>query len=446
MVGEIFVQQAIELRLVDDAFADCAEIRPIDYIHPRMSLNLRWVGDDQRDRVAETRMLCYAPARKELSAYVERLRNDVRSKPGDWLLAERDGVAVGTATSYALTMWVRGGAISCQGVAHVGTIKTHRRRSGDGAPGIATAVMNETIRAARERKFVVSALMPFRGSFYEHFGYGLVERRAEWTVPMSILPRGDFGGDLRFYRAEDFDEVVRFKQRITERTHGDIERPAGLWKQYLDGSDDGHMVVERVGQGPIRSFMYFLHSHKDHADTVQVDEALYEDAAGLTRQLKFLGSLRDQYTKISITLPADLRLNWLLAETQMTHRNNRNHPTAECRPFTRMQVRVLDHEKLLSAMKLPDDRAGKCVVAIREVEGEVKKIAIDLADGRATATATNASSDVEMPDRVWAMVALGDLPATRAAELGLIAVTNRTPLAVLDTLAAGPAPFCREYF
>ena len=49
MVGEIFVQQAIELRLVDDAFADCAEIRPIDYIHPRMSLNLRWVGDDQRD-------------------------------------------------------------------------------------------------------------------------------------------------------------------------------------------------------------------------------------------------------------------------------------------------------------------------------------------------------------------------------------------------------------
>jgi hypothetical protein len=44
------------------------------------------------------------------------------------------------------------------------------------------------------------------------------------------------------------------------------------------------------------------------------------------------------------------------------------------------------------------------------------------------------------------MVALGDLPATRAAELGLIAVTNRTPLAVLDALAAGPAPFCREYF
>ena len=52
-----------------------------------------------------------------------------------------------------------------------------------------------------------------------------------------------------------------------------------------------------------------------------------------------------------------------------------------------------------------------------------------------------------MTDRAWAMIALGDMTATRAAELGLIAVTNRTPLGVLDAFAAaGPPPFCREYF
>ena len=394
-------------------------------------------------------MLCYAAARKELSGYVERMRNDTRGTAGDYLLAERDGIAVGTATGYAMTMWVRGAAVPCQGVAHVGTIKTFRRRSADGSPGVATAVMNETIRSAREREFVVSALMPFRGTFYEKFGYGFVERRAEWTIPMPIFPRGsggDFSSDLRFYQESDFDELVRFKQRLTERGHGDIERPAALWKQYIDGSDDGHVVVERAGGGTIRSFMYFLHGHKDHVDTLRVDEILYEDAAALGRQLKFLWSLRDQYTNAVITLPADLRLNWLLGETQMTHRPSRNHPTAECRPFTRMQVRVLDHAKLLESMKLPADRAGKCVVAVREVEGEVKKFAVEIGGGQAAVTPSNAPPDVEMPDRVWAAVALGDLPATRAAELGLVAVTNRTPLAALDALAAGPAPFCREYF
>jgi hypothetical protein len=97
-------------------------------------------------------------------------------------------------------------------------------------------------------------------------------------------------------------------------------------------------------------------------------------------------------------------------------------------------------------MTLPRGVSGKSVVAVREVEGHVSKLAIEVADGKAAATKTDASADVEMPDRVWAMVALGDMPATRAAELGLIAVTNRTPLAVLDALAAGAAPFCREYF
>src|SRR5205823_2935348 len=41
-----------------------------------MSLQLKWVGEDQRDRVAETRMLCYAPARRELPDWIERLRNE----------------------------------------------------------------------------------------------------------------------------------------------------------------------------------------------------------------------------------------------------------------------------------------------------------------------------------------------------------------------------------
>jgi len=44
------------------------------------------------------------------------------------------------------------------------------------------------------------------------------------------------------------------------------------------------------------------------------------------------------------------------------------------------------------------------------------------------------------------MIALGDIPATKAAELSLIDVTNRAPLGVLDGLAQGPAPYCREYF
>ncbi len=410
-----------------------------------MSLELRWVNDDERERVAETRMLCYAPARQELAGYVERIKSDVRVKAGDFLLAERGGEPIGTATSIAMTMWVRGDPVPCQGVAHVGTIKTHRRKAATG-PGVATIVMNETLRAARERGFVISALMPFRGSFYEHFGYGFVERRNEWTLPMAVLPKGDFE-DIRFSKPEDLDEITRFKQGVTERGHGDIERSRNLWEQYAKAADGGHTIVDRSADGAIQSFMAFEHAHDPNGpDTVRVWEAMYENIPALLRQLHFLASLRDQYSGVKLTLPADLRLNLLLAETQMTHRSNRNHATPEARPFNRMQVRVLDHAKLLSAMKLQTDSKGSVIVGIRETEGCVTKLAIEVGEGRAIARPTQGSVQIEMPDRVWAPVVFGDLWASEAHRHGLIATTDARALKVLDAFAAGGAPWCHEYF
>src|SRR3954452_9217935 len=150
-----------------------------------MALTLRWLGEGEGeiDRVAQTRLYCYSPAAKDLEAYQKRIRADQRVKTGDFLLAERDGVAVGTTTSISFAMWVRGARLACQGVAWVGTIKTQRGsgRAG-GEKGIASQLLNETVRKGRERGEVVSALMPFRSSYYEHFGYGMVERRNEWTV------------------------------------------------------------------------------------------------------------------------------------------------------------------------------------------------------------------------------------------------------------------------
>src|SRR5205085_8545203 len=128
--------------------------------------------------------------------------NDRRGKVGDYLLAQgADGRFVGTSTSLSMRMWVRGGSVPCQGVAFVGTVKTARRAASSSKSsterGIASQLMIETLRKARERGAVVSALMPFRASYYEHFGYGFAERRTEWTVPLSILPAGDFAG-IRF--------------------------------------------------------------------------------------------------------------------------------------------------------------------------------------------------------------------------------------------------------
>ena len=414
------------------------------------ALTLRWVGPDEYDRVAETRMYCYAAGRKELQGYQDRLRADVRVKPGDCLLAEQDGRAVGTATSLSLRMWVRGALVPCQGVASVGTIKTHRR-SGHSShgPGVATRIMHDVLRRARERGEVVSALMPFRGSFYEHFGYGIMERRCDWTVPLAVLPQGSSAG-VRYYEPADLAALADCRQRVAQLGQCDIERSLPLWERYITLGGDGFQVVDQPNaSGPVHGWLHFERQRlPDGRDVAKVVELGYEDVPALKRMLHFLGNLRDQFSIAIVPLPADLPLNWLLKEVQMTHRDARNHPTAEARPYTRMQVRVLDHKRFVESMRLPTHVAGRTAVVVQESEGQPSRFTVEFSGGAARVTHVTSASPAafECRDPVWAAIACGDLRATRAVELGLARSPDLLNAALLDAFAAGPVPYCLEYF
>ena len=406
-----------------------------------MSLSLRWVGDEEAGRVARARWLCYAHAARDLAKVEESLRADGRAVGGDYVLAERDGVAVGTATSLSMTMRVRGAAVPCQGVAWVGAAKTERRKP----PGVASAVMAETLRKAREREQVVSALMPFRASFYEHFGYGVVERRAEWTVPLSVLPAGG-AGDADGWRPldpADVQALAACRGRMLEGSQCDVERTAAGWRLFRHKEESGFAFVRAAGQD-VTAWALLVHAHTHGKDILRVEDWGADSPSAFRGVLHFLATLRDQYFAAVLPLPADFPLNLLLRESQVPHRPV-NHPTAEVKLVTRMQVRVLDHRRFLEALRWPAPTAGRATVAVRESEGHVSKFRLDVADGRAAVSPSDAAPGFECPDRIWAAVACGELPASRAVRLGL-ADDPGGHASVLDALAQGPVPFCTEYF
>jgi predicted acetyltransferase len=408
---------------------------------PSMAIQLRWVGEADYDRVAETRLRCYAKGAGELDAFKLRVRDDPRTKPGDFLLAAMNGHAVGTTTSISFNMWCRGGSVPCQGVAWVGAIKTMRRKGTAGTPGVATAVMRETLRMARERGEVVSALMPFRASYYEHFGYGIVERRCDWTVPIAALPAGDFES-IRFAEPRDFEARADCLRRVNRSGQCAIERSPEYWKRIDEMTADGFTSVDRDGDGSVRGWMYFQHQQSDGKDLVKVVDCIYQDAAALRRQLHFLSSLKDQFAAVQLTLPADVPLNRMLNESQIPHRPV-NHPVSRCHPYTRMQVRILDHVKFLSSLNVSATGSGSVVVAVKECEGHQSRFRIEIDGGKIQCAPSESSADFECPDRTWAGIACGDLKASDAVRFGL---ASGNASSILDLLAVGPAPFTHEYF
>lgn len=409
-----------------------------------MSLKLRWVGRNESERIVEARMMCYSAGSKDRENLRLLLADDPRPRDGDFLLAEDGAGLVGTATIYPFHTWVRGGRLACQGPAWIGTAKTHRRRKIDGK-GIAWQIMHEVLADARQRGQVLSALMPFRGSFYEHFGYGIIERRCEWTVPLSLLPQGPCDG-FRFAQPADRPAVMACHQRAVERGQCDMERSPARWEHIARNSVDGFELVDSDAPGqPVRTSVFYNQFSVNGKDVLRIMKLATDSRESFAALLHFLSTLRDQFLAVQITLPADMPLNWLLAERQIPHRLV-NHPYPELRPYTRMQVRVLDHVRLLNALKLPEPVRGQLVIAVRESEGHVNKLRLDFDAGHITASTTDATADAECSDVTWAAVALGELPAETAHRLGLLSAQQPAKVAMLNVLCKGPVPFCEEYF
>ncbi|MFT3785118.1 MAG: GNAT family N-acetyltransferase [Tepidisphaeraceae bacterium] len=412
-----------------------------------MPLSLRWAYESDYDRVALTRLRCYSGAAGRTDKYQASVRNDPRQKPGDFLLAERDGEAVGTSTALSLTMNLRGARLPCQGVAYVGTIKTARRIGSKDEPGVASQLMHATLNRARERGEVLSALMPFRASYYEHFGYGNAEHRTEWTIPIGLLPRDDFAG-FRFVDPNvDLPVLLETRQREQAQGHCDVETDLPTLKFWSTQWPDGTTVVDQPDRtGPARSWAFLLEHRDPPAAVLEVNDWCADSFASFRRLLAMLGSLKDQYSFVRITTPGDWPINRLLRESQIPHRQV-DHPVPVARPYTRMQVRILDHKRFVEAVTLPTTVQGTVTLSIKETEGSITRLKLDLNNGRVTTCAgATDSGAIELTDVLWSSIATGDIRATVAHRLGLIRASDPSKLSLLDAFADGPAPFCQEYF
>ncbi len=408
-----------------------------------MALSIRTATEADLDRVAECRARCYGGGYAAQDVHRDRIHHDARGRVGDYLLAERDGQAVGTVTSLRLTTYVRGSEMPCQGIAYVGTIKTARRRGEGAEPGVASQCMHAALNLGRERGDVISALMPFRTSYYEHFGYGLVESYHRWRIPLSILPRTDFAG-ARFYEPADLPSLAGAHQAQVEAGQLDMHRSGRLWQSHAEGWKDCWCFLdEPAGQG-VRGYVVVAEEGRYGDTRLVVTDWAAADTASFLRLLGLLGSMKDQHMAVDWHLPADWPVHYLLREKQLPHRPG-THPVATCAVVNRLQVRVLDHRRFLEALHLPAEAAGQVSLAVHAPEGQVTRLSLSLEAGRIEAKPHVGVADVACTEAAFAAVACGHIPASRAAAFGLIEA-DVAKAAVLDALAVGPQPFCREAF
>jgi hypothetical protein len=215
------------------------------------------------------------------------------------LVAEEDGTALAAVTAVPMRQNVRGTLHPMAGVAGVAVHPLARRR------GHVRTLLNRLLGDMLDDGHPVSALYPFRASFYERFGYvGLPKRRHVTFAPADLghLVRADLPGEVTWERIADGYEAYRaFTLRLAAERHGFAVFP-DYRAERLRADDARWLVTARVGGEVAAAAAYRI---SGYSGEIVVDDLLTTTPLSRALLLQFFARHIDQIERVVAGIAAD---------------------------------------------------------------------------------------------------------------------------------------------
>jgi hypothetical protein len=215
------------------------------------------------------------------------------------LIVEEDGTTLAAASAIPMRQNVRGVVRPMAGIAGVATHPLARRS------GHVRTLMNRLLGEMRDTGHPVSALYPFRPSFYGRFGYvGLPKARTVRFSPAGLAPlvRTDLPGDLKWRRAADaYDDVRALTLRLLDEKHGYATFPDYRALAFRD-ANDRWVVTAHAGGEVVGALAYRIAAH---AGELSGGALLSTGPLGRALILRFLAHHTDQVGEVVLSVPPD---------------------------------------------------------------------------------------------------------------------------------------------
>ncbi|MGC4886228.1 GNAT family N-acetyltransferase [Micromonospora sp. DT227] len=336
------------------------------------------------------------------------------------LVVEEDGVATAAASAIPMRQNLRGAVLPMAGVAGVATHPLARRR------GHVRTLMHQLLDGMRDEGHQLSALYPFRPSFYERFGYaGLPRRRTAVFAPAELAPllRAELPDELVWERiGTGYPRWRAYTDRCLRERHGFAVFPDFRAVGLRERDDRWLLSVVRDGE-TVGAVTYRI---DDHAGTLVADDLLFDDPYARASLLQFFARHVDQVNRVSVELgPDELPELWLTdfdvrVETR-AHRPDSSAPMARLlslealadQPVGVGRVLVeLVGDRWLAGRHLLDGTTGKLAVLPADSAAEGTVPAARLTAAGLSALAYGVLDPTEVVVR-----GLGEVPVDAAVEL-----------------------------
>jgi predicted acetyltransferase len=214
------------------------------------------------------------------------------------LVAEEDGQALAAVAGLRMRQNVRGLIHDMAGVASVSSHPSARRR------GLVRQLMERLLRQMREEGAAVSALYPFRPSFYARFGFvGIPRHRTAAFAPEGLghLIRAELPGEVeRLTAADGFDEYAALTRRLLQERHGFSIYDDVRTEEFR--LDKHWIAIARVDGEVVGAVRYQI---TDYGADLLADDLLTTGPLGRALLLQFFARHVDQVARVVVTIGTD---------------------------------------------------------------------------------------------------------------------------------------------
>ncbi len=273
------------------------------------SLNYRFARPEELEEAGRLVAHSFPGQHRTPSWWYEQLRDPVQSGGAETLLVGEEGDRLVAACQlHPLRQWIAGERFPSTGVGTVAIAPTHRKRR------LGAELVTRALDAAHARGDIVSALYPFRVSFYRKLGYGNAGEALQYLIPPEVLP--------------DSEERTRVEILDTERGRAQVLALYSRWARGETGQMDRSVrVITGLATAPDRALLGYrgsdgglqgyalVHYRADlppQTRYLEVEEMVWTTVESRRGLYGWLSSLGDQWQRILLRArPSDRLGDWI---------------------------------------------------------------------------------------------------------------------------------------
>jgi predicted N-acetyltransferase YhbS len=288
-----------------------------------------------------------------------KMREHLAYSAGDVTLVAQDGgQTLATVSAIPMRQNVRGSVYPMAGIAGVTTHPLARRQ------GHIRTLLTRLLGDLRDEGHPVSALYPFRSSFYQRFGYIDLPKSPSVTfspAALDALLRAQLPGEIAWTRAKDgYDDHAQLIRTLLARRHGFAAFPEYRAVGLRD-ADARWLAVARAGGEVVGAVAYRI---TDHGDELVADDLLTTGPLGRALLLQFFARHVDQVASVSMTVDPEESPEQWATDLEFVSESRVSFPTS---PGPMARVLSLD---ALAGMAVGPGRVAATVVDDPFVAGD----------------------------------------------------------------------------